>query len=378
MTIPNWPWNNPVTLPANGCVPYTISGYYTLDGDDCHIVGNTATLNQVGTTNIITAEVCPTVQIACFNPAMVTYPDNESVTSLELPSTVSNQIIYIEGTFTVNQTFEFSDCQIYIAAGGQIIVDPNFTFTLDNTIIEGCGYMWQGIKLQNGANAEIINDSWIRDADIGLNIINNSKVKILQSMFTDCVRGVYSEPTGGCADISTTWIYIDESVFDMVRPAFLWSYTNQPAHGTKPIAGVELNNVLEQNIRIGKLPGYAPNQFKNMNAGIVIHNSTLEIHNTTFRDIQPDNFYTEAWKGSAAASTGGGLGNNCTSNNIIVKTILGIDNINNCYRGIYTDFSGLGASAVKILNVIEYPLLYEVSFLQTVRVTGCNNNCLTF
>nr|MBK9650390.1 hypothetical protein [Bacteroidota bacterium] len=37
--------------------------------------------------------------------------------------------------------------------------------------------MWQGIKLQNGANAEIINDSWIRDADIGLNIINNSKVK---------------------------------------------------------------------------------------------------------------------------------------------------------------------------------------------------------
>nr|MBK9650389.1 hypothetical protein [Bacteroidota bacterium] len=101
MTIPNWPWNNPVTLPANGCVPYTISGYYTLDGDDCHIVGNTATLNQVGTTNIITAEVCPTVQIACFNPAMVN----------------------IEGTFTVNQTFEFSDCQIYIAAGGQIIVD---------------------------------------------------------------------------------------------------------------------------------------------------------------------------------------------------------------------------------------------------------------
>nr|MBK9650391.1 hypothetical protein [Bacteroidota bacterium] len=71
---------------------------------------------------------------------------------------------------------------------------------------------------------------------------------------------------------------------------FLWSYTNQPAHGTKPIAGVELNNVLEQIIRIGKLPGYAPNQFKNMNAGIVIHNSTLEIHNTTFRDIQPDNF----------------------------------------------------------------------------------------
>ena len=365
-----------VSVPAVGCTTLTVSGYYTTV-ENCPDAENKVTMITPAN-SILTASDCPNVMVACYDPNNTwVIQDGATISSQGWGASTTGTTILILGTLIINQNFDFYNCNISVYGGGQIIVNSGYTLKLDNTIIEGCYQMWQGVKLQNGANIKVLHDSWIRDADQGINVIDNSNVYILQSKITDCVRSVFLEPLANCHVISNTYFEIDESEFGMVRPSFLLKYNNQLAHGLKPIADIELNNVREWNVKIGTQAVYAPNQFYYSNAGMVVHNSRLDIYNTTFRNIQQDNFYTEPWNGTATVSVGSDA-YECISNNLNVFTIAGVDNIKDCYRGIYTDFSGLGAYGVKILNAHTGIFSTRCPYLQSCNVKGCTITATDF
>ncbi|MBL7928622.1 MAG: T9SS type A sorting domain-containing protein, partial [Bacteroidia bacterium] len=312
----------------------------------------------------LSADTCVTVVEPCLPNADIIIPD--SAFSNAYGQLLSSISIYIQGRFYINNNLTLQDCYVTIAPGGQIIVMQDL-LELDNTVTEGCGFMWRGIHLVSGsANILVHNNSRISDADYGIYAENETTVKVFNSEITECVTGIYTEPnTSGNYNIITAAVY--GTRFGMWNSGTLKpAYIGQPPHGSIPRAGIELNNVA--GMVIGNYSNNK-NQFNRMHSGVVGWGSDFRVLNCEFTNLQNDAAYAAEYAGTAVISKGeffiskarvrfqqvGGGGNTVTS----------------CTRGAYTNYSDATITNVKMDMVNTGVVSTHTSMNKEVTVEAC-------
>jgi hypothetical protein len=78
---------------------------------------------------------------------------------------------------------------VYVNPAGQITILTSGTMITNNTTIQSCDTMWQGITLTEDSRLLVLNNSFIRDANTAITALNNSVITVDSSSIFDCVRG---------------------------------------------------------------------------------------------------------------------------------------------------------------------------------------------
>jgi PKD repeat protein len=272
---------------SNGSNEKTIDrledGSYTLTVTD--FFGNTSTAE----TSVSSEQICCEAENGQFPqfPDATNVRDN-SFYSVNYPPSV--EVGFYESLTLRNVHFNVSEGVVLVVHGG-------VTLTLDNCVFEACGNMWKGIVIEKDAVLNVT-DCHINDAEYAIYAKDGSRLIVKGSYFKNDVVGIKSEPNdaGSINDIS-----FQVTGCEFVRSGSLHGlYIGQSPHGEYPKAGIEFNNM---NGWIGNDENET-NFFHNLNCGIIAHNSSLEIQNCKFTSIHNEEFYTDAYMGSAIASTG--------------------------------------------------------------------------
>ncbi|HMR47572.1 MAG TPA: T9SS type A sorting domain-containing protein, partial [Bacteroidia bacterium] len=235
--------------------------------------------------------------------------------------------------------------------------------TLNNTIIQACDTMWRGIVAQSGAMVYILNQTYIRDAAIGIFAENGTTITLDNSYIYDCVTGLFiPNKTNGYNNII---LKVNGSEFKMQSNSLKPDYIGQVPHGATPKVGIEMG------MMIATIGNSALNYFGNLNTGIVAKSCHLTVKRSVFNNIAPDLYYNEPYTGTAITSiveTGSEM---IASSLTVLPETVGYKTIDNCSRGIYTDRSVLNANYIHLLNVAQGIFGKGTPSQQTSMVNNC-------
>ncbi len=352
---------------ADTCVNYIVKGMYKTTGNcPSAALQNKAVLTSGAA--VYKDSVCVNVYSPCANAQVRwlngTYAKNPIYAS-SLPYT--NKSIYVEGLFYIDTVVTLNHCTVYTKAGAQIVVTSTGVLNLNNTTIQGCDTMWQGVALRRG-KIQLTNGSIIKDANVGIYAENGSIVNIgTNSKVYDCVTGFFVPPLAN--SLNNITVSISNASFAMQATSFKPDYIGQPVHGTSPRAGIEVFGMPSLTIGGGV---NTLNSFSRLNNGIIAHNSVVIVKNSTFQNIVIDTIYTEAYHGSTMVSV---KDENIFSVPFPKLTVLpetqAFQTVNNSYRAIYTDGSVLTASYLNLLNVFQGIYGTRTPAGQTSMVSNC-------
>lgn len=154
----------------------------------------TPTITTVYTVTVTNSSHCTattTVQVTVNPQSLCTLPYNYTIPAGSSASTffpsmsgVSGQNIHIFGVFTVDVPFNFGGCNIVMEPNSRIEVTSGVLLLItNNTHIFTCDDMWDGINLQNGSTAQIMNASIIEDAVAAVTINQGSSAVIDRCVF---------------------------------------------------------------------------------------------------------------------------------------------------------------------------------------------------
>lgn len=215
-----------------------------------------------------------------------TYLVNFSSSQL-LTNTLSNQVIYVYGTFTVNTLqFTFDNCIIKMASGAQILISPGKKLTITNCKIFSCTSMWKEITVSPGGKLQL-QYSEIEDGQYAVHSgINAPVLNIINNRFNRNHVSIY---VNNKIPSTTSFNYkIYGNVFDCT------SNLNSPYPAQNPVpaqisfAGVWLQVVPAINIG---LPGAGLNEFRNQMVGILSEGSYVTVNASTFSDMLFNGLY---------------------------------------------------------------------------------------
>ncbi len=141
--------------------------------------------NSVGCSSSATVQVTVNPQSLCTLPYNYTIPAGSSAsTFFPSMSGVTGQNIHIFGVFTVDVPFNFGGCNIVMEPNSRIEVTSGVLLLItNNTHIFACDSMWNGINLQAGSTAQIMNASIIEDAVAAVTINQGSTAVIDRCVF---------------------------------------------------------------------------------------------------------------------------------------------------------------------------------------------------
>lgn len=337
-TIPTLPYSG--LIGADTCLTFIVKGVFSKSEYD-YCFNNAAWLKDSLNNLWHHDDTCIKVMPPCYLAGMIILSDSTFSSTL---TTTTNTFFYVDSILIIDTNTTFTNCTLYVATGGSIVVMPGDTLTLDSSSVEGCGYMWQGLKIDTTA---FINSyhSRVRDANIGIEMKSSGGFYVDSSQVIDCVKGIYV-PQRSCGVLNTTIGAVQGTTFGLERAAFLPDYSGQPAHGVLPKVGVDFSDMV---ITFGS--DYDKrNYFHNMNMGIIGYRSDINLKNSIFRNISIDTNYTEDYGGTAIVSLGQ-LTNCHVAGSIEIQGVPNNDTLaKNVYRGIYTRYSDLLVANNKITN----------------------------
>ena len=211
--------------------------------------------------------------------------------STSLPSLVSNQTFYINGTFYVVDYLELFECIVNFGPNGKIIVEPDVTFSdKQNSIFQPCNqsYMWDGIydseTTEETKSISKFNGSKFISAKSALNFQKFNQIWVHDAEFNNCY----------------TALELNDYLLDLDNyPSNTVTFTETDVQGgplnetyldaTNSTNGIKINNC--ENIYIGHSENalgtwsYDPsnlNEFTNLRTGINNFNSSLYLKYSTF------------------------------------------------------------------------------------------------
>lgn len=360
-----------ITLPAQGCDTVTVHGYFTLPGSCIDNINTALVITQAGDT--LSADTCVTVMYPCWQPGINEIADSTFASSLGI-SGYSNTEVYIENRFYVDIDFTFTNCTVYVASGGQLIVMNDIMLTLDNTDVQGCTNMWNQILLRDpGSKITVMNQSKIRDAETGIYAMDRTEFYVHDSDISECITGIATDPdtTGNYRNIiGKVW----GCRFGMWNSgSFKPDYAGQPPHGAIPRAGIELNNVA--GITIGNYSA-GKNQFNRMHAGIVGWGSDYRVVNSEFTLHSNDAAYPKEYAGTAVISKGDSF---ISKARLSFQPVSGAGlTVNGCTRGVYTLYSDATLSNIRMAGVSKGVYSTHTSASKTVTVNGCEIDAVKY
>lgn len=241
------------------------------------------------------SDVNPIVNLVNSNTTSIP-PGTGSVSSGAY--TINNKTISINGTFNVNFNLTLEGCLVLMGYNAKIIVDPGKIFIITSASpsqkshVYACDEMWDGIYVSDPASLVAINNgSTIEDA---LNAIvsenkGNFRIQsspaygnvILNKNYKNFV--VKNDLTGSHPGyIRSTTIQCYDGVVGG-NPTATSDKLHFPHATERSFMGIEIINV--NNITIGIPVATQKNTFDNMDFGINSSNSSLNVFNNDFKNI---------------------------------------------------------------------------------------------
>ncbi len=283
-----WEWGDNRTTPVFGADLYTYDYYSTItagtNGPINPPIGPalpgtytiTHTVYYESTASILTKNV--TLYGPCCSATTV-IPDG--ALSSQYGGLLSGSID-IQGEFIIDQPTSFQNCTITMEPASRIFVQSSVALLIDQTTIGACSNMWKGIYLDADAHLDV-NRSTIRDAQYAVYANDKSFVGSYDSKFENNYVGIYIPPQSGYNNVG---MIISATKFRSTS-ALHAMYTGQtPQIGYKGFAGIEAHKTTVS------LTPAAGNEFTDLNAGILLYESDMNISNMLFKNIQPDLVYT--------------------------------------------------------------------------------------
>lgn len=262
--------------------------------------------NSGGCTSTTTVQVTVNPQPMCTLTYDHDIPTGENVTTAFPSMTgVTAQNIHITGVFTVNTSFNFSGCNIVMEPNSRIeVLSGAVLYITANTHIYTCDGMWDGINLQNGSSAQIMNASIIEDAMAAVTINQGSTARIDRCIFNrnyTAVDVTANTSTTSPLDMTTcvvSCLDLGLNVNPMLNPLSptVWAnivtggvYTNInmkfPFHSYRSIYGVRATDV--NMLQVGNAASSSIfNGFNNLMAvGVYAVRSNVVVYNNRFRSF---------------------------------------------------------------------------------------------
>ncbi|MBK7966944.1 MAG: hypothetical protein IPK10_17875 [Bacteroidetes bacterium] len=216
--------------------------------------------------------------------------------------------IFIEGDFIIDADLFIYYSEIKMGPTARIIVTSGHALVISDSWLHGCGEstdMWKGIEVQSGGFLQIIANSKIEDALVGINSLNNSFLDLNQSIFNRNKIGVVLNGPivqGIANGVPNVSVSIEKVSFTCVGSSNLTANSFDPNAIYSPLtlkspftnqhseAGIIVNNMSSSFApRLGKSDLSATqNYFVNQDVGILCSNSWVNIINSRFFDIKTD------------------------------------------------------------------------------------------
>jgi uncharacterized repeat protein (TIGR03803 family) len=270
-------YNVIVTNYFTGC---TNSGSVTVTvNQNCCTVNCTATVT--GSSNSINYNGGLSIPTGTSSSSYVGTP----VTFTGCTSSTNSITLNIQGIFNITGVCTIDNCNVAMSPNSQIIVQSGATLNIDNARLFACTTMWQGILVLPGGRINVINNSIIEDAQIGIEgqalgsfaaiTVQNSKLNNNHIDIELTGSGNFQLTLQG--DILTTG----------VDPGFSGATLKAPYSGMITYSGIYILNTSGAVVSVGdpSLASYL-NNFSNMNYGVNVINSTFEVYNNKFSNLQ--------------------------------------------------------------------------------------------
>lgn len=208
-----------------------------------------------------------------------------------LPNNSFTGVLRIDSSvFIVDKDYVLSGVVYLNSNNASIVVQSGKTLRLDTANLRGCFGMWKGIVVEPGATL-ILNESQVRDAKIGLHLINYTKphslsgktvLKLSRSVFEENQTGILSQSYYPQNVVDSARSYIVGCSFDgNFRDLHLENVnTTLP---NRALVGIRLEN---GQLNIGAKDSLS-NLFRDLANGIEADTLTLTIANSFFNHIRP-------------------------------------------------------------------------------------------
>lgn len=182
----------------------------------------------------------------------------------------TNSSVAINGTLTVDDELIFLDCpNIILGESAQITIENGATLSIQNSKLQACGNMWQGIHALTGSDIDISNGSIIQDAEKALFLEDIVNFYIGSSTFDNNLNSIFILQPNGSGGTAT----IEGSTFSNTAGSLLPPHTSETSN-----KGIEV--WANDGIDIG--PG---NIFDGLKTGISLWLTNATVTECTFQNL---------------------------------------------------------------------------------------------
>ncbi|MFN8308671.1 MAG: PKD domain-containing protein [Chitinophagales bacterium] len=286
---------------------YQTSNVFLNVGEGLHTYDIKGSCSGQGTFTVTRQSCCmaevkltnPNVDMIVNHPALHPYVTiNAGTVNLHY-----NGSLLIEGTFTVNQNFNFERCpSILMGNNATIQVMPSEKLTIQGSFIQACDKMWNGIYASNASSSIVIQNytnaiatfnSQISDALCAVNV-TSAPISITDCVFENNYQSInYSNETINNVSISgCTFRTVNSGIKGWIKNGTL---LNAGKYGYSGIMSAQSTSAIGKN-----------NVFSNLNVGIFSFWSETSIHDNYFDNIQMFNKEYFGTKPKDIFNSGGG------------------------------------------------------------------------
>lgn len=321
---------------------------YTVEltvSNDC---GESVFTQQVLAPDCLTCEDC-NVNQTIGQPGVTTKLSDAIASNLLPANSASGLTRCIEGTLLLDfisntqTSYGFYNCVLQMGPGARILIAPDFSVDINESIFLGCDAMWRGIEVSAGATVKGILNSQISDAQYGLYLnpgtaADPTYVYANGNVFRDNFVGVYV--AGGSGNI-LNWINTHNKYTSTA--ALLPPFSGQTAapEGLPQLAGSQAL----AGIVADAFPGVRSrnNTYQNLTSGIILRKASAWSFDDDFFNIRDNGNHYTAFDlaGVAVYSRGSG------AQTLTVEMPL----VDNCKYGINANMTSISATSGQYMNV---------------------------
>ena len=187
--------------------------------------------------------------------------------------------LYLNGTIIINTDINLTNANFYMGQEAKIVVNPPYTFSFKNSSIEsGCNHMWDGIYLSSPESSVVIQNAvHVKDAYNAIVSENGASVFVTNTIFYQNLKGIVVKNHNGGNVISISKCKFLSTVDEA---GTMPSNLKPPYSDRRGMTGIEICNVA--NAQVGGTGIAYRNLFSNLDYGIDICKSNVNIYNNTF------------------------------------------------------------------------------------------------
>jgi hypothetical protein len=293
----------------------------------------TVTANQDGCTSTASVNV-----YNCCQESSVPLFYDETITPMSPPIN-PNSTVFINGIVHIGMNLSLNNVTLQMGPFAKIIVDPSFTFTIDNnSVVNGaCKFMWDGIYTSDPTATINVSNSTVRDGINGIVSIDNGKIDIRNNTFVQNYKCIsLKDYNPAVSPVPLHSAYIIHNSFGSQNIVLKEPYSN-----IMSFIGIDVNNV--NNVKIGDETDITyTNTFESLYCGINAYKAKMTVYNNLFRNFNSTTIGSgidpmELYRPTAVFS----INPKTTPSTLWVYAVIGGDNdkrnrFENCDMGIYT------------------------------------------